>query len=464
MGDEHLLEVLTQQYVSQYPKSGEIHREATAHLIDGGSHALRLFSPYPFHIVSASGSRVRDVDGHEILDFWQGHYANILGHNPEIVTQALAGQFQAGYGLQTGLPDAVQPEFAALLLESIGAERIRFTTSGALATMYAIMLARAFTGRPLVLKAGGGWHGANPMALKGVAFRQRGFAKVESEGLAEDTAGILITHFNDPENLTEQFRRFGDQIACFIVEPWMGVGGFMPATREYLETARALTHEYGAALIFDEIISGFRFCAGGVGKLYGIQPDLSTFGKIIGGGMPLAAVTGRAELLRLCGTEGGRRVKFEGGTYSAHPTALLAGKTLVEYLVRNEDQVYSKLGALGQRIRRGIEEVFAGRGVLARCTGYGNDAVPDSSLAMIHFPHDENTQLTDPEAVWDSKVCNVERREKVLKLALLLERVHVVHGLGAVSAAHTEEDVEWLLAACDETARRMKASEPAARA
>ncbi|MFQ5595153.1 MAG: aspartate aminotransferase family protein, partial [Anaerolineae bacterium] len=432
--------------------------EATGHLIDGGSHALRLFAPYPFRIVSASGSRVRDVDGHEILDFWQGHYANILGHNPEIVTQALAGQFQKGFGLQTGLPDSLQPEFAALLLGSIGAERIRFTTSGALATMYAIMLARAFTGRQLILKAGGGWHGANPMALKGVGYREGGFVQVESDGLAEDSAAaILTTRFNDPEDLAEQFREFGDEIACFIVEPWMGVGGFMPATREYLETARALTHKYGARLIFDEIISGFRFCAGGVSKLYNIQPDLSTFGKIIGGGMPLAAVTGREEIMRLCGTEGGRRVKFEGGTFSAHPAALLAGKTLVEYLIRHEDQVYSRLGVLGQKIRTGIEEVFAGHGILARCTGYGNDVVPDSSLVMIHFPYDEKTELISPEEVWDPEICDVGRREKVLKLSLLLERVHVVHGLGSVSTTHSEEDVEWLFSACEEVAKRMKA-------
>ncbi len=459
MNDEHLLEELGRQYVAQYPKSAEIHQKANEYLIDGGSHALRLFAPYPFRIVSASGARVQDVDGHEILDFWQGHYANILGHNPDIVRQALAEMLQNGYGLQTGITEALQAEFAGLLLNQIDAERIRFTTSGALATMYAIMLARAFTGRRLILKVGGGWHGANPMALKGISHREDGFTQVESEGLAaEHAADILITRFNDPEDLTQQFQQFGDRIACFIVEPWMGVGGFMPATPEYLQTARELTHKYGAVLIFDEIISGFRFCAGGVNKLYGIQPDLATFAKIIGGGMPLAAVVGREEIMRLCGTAGGRRVKFEGGTFSAHPAALLAGKTLVEYLVHNESRVYPRLGALGQKVRTGIEEVFAGRGVLARCTGYGNDVVPDSSLVMIHFPHDENTQLTDPEAVWDPRVCNVSRREKVLKLAFLLERVHVVHGLGAISTAHTEEDVEWLFAACDEAAKRMKAA------
>jgi glutamate-1-semialdehyde 2,1-aminomutase len=237
----------------------------------------------------------------------------------------------------------------------------------------------------------------------------------------------------------------------------MGVGGFMPATAEYLETARELTHRHGAVLIFDEIISGFRFCASGVQRLYNVRPDLSTFGKIIGGGMPLAAVVGREEIMRLCGSAAGRRVRFDGGTFSAHPAALLAGKTLIEYLVRNESQIYSRLGALGQKIRAGIEEIFAGHGILARCTGYGNDVVPDSSLVMIHFPYDEGTRLTSPEAVWDPQICDVERRERVLKLALLLERVHVVHGLGAISTAHSDEDVEWLFAACDEAAKRIKA-------
>ncbi|MFQ6014620.1 MAG: aspartate aminotransferase family protein [Anaerolineae bacterium] len=458
MNNKGLLATLGEQYVSQYPKSSEAHQEARKYLIDGGSHALRLFSPYPFRIVSALGSRLQDADGHEILDFWQGHYANILGHNPPLVTQALAEALQKGNGLQTGIPEAPQTEFARLLLDQVGAEKVRFTTSGALATMYAIMLARAFTGKPLILKVGGGWHGANPMALKGVTYREGGFIQVESEGLfGESAADIITTRFNDSQGLTEKFKQFGDRIACFIVEPWMGVGGFMPATSEYLETAREMTQKHEAVLIFDEIISGFRFCASGVQKLYKIQPDLSTFGKIIGGGMPLAAVTGREEIMRLCGSATGRRVKFEGGTFSAHPAALLAGKTIIEYLIRNEEEVYPRLGALGQKIRTRIEEIFASHGILARCTGYGNDVTPDSSLVMIHFPYDEGTQLTSPEAVWDPQICNVERRERVLKLALLLERVHVVHGLGAVSTAHSKEDVEWLFAACDEAAKRIKA-------
>ncbi|MFQ5875867.1 MAG: aspartate aminotransferase family protein [Dehalococcoidia bacterium] len=453
MEDESLLEALIRQYVSDYPKSNDEQEKAKQYLIDGGSHALRLFSPYPFRIVSASGSRVRDADGHEILDFWQGHYANILGHNPPVVTQALRN----GNGLQTGITEALQMEFGRLLLDQVGSEQVRFTTSGSLATMYAIMLARAFTGKPLILKVGGGWHGAQPLALKGVHFGEGGYTHAESEGLSEDsTAEILITRCNDPDDLRQKFRQWGDRISCFIVEPWMGVGGFMPATPEYLKIARELTRKYEAVLIFDEIISGFRFCASGVQRLYDIRPDLSTFGKIIGGGMPLAVVVGREEIMRLCGSAAGRRVRFDGGTFSAHPAALLAGKTLIEHLVRNEEKIYPRLGALGQKIRLGIEEIFASHGILARCTGYGNDVISNSSLVMIHFPYDERTRMTSPEAVWDPKICHVHRREKVLKLALLLERVHVVHGLGAVSMAHSEEDVEWLFQACDGAAKRMK--------
>jgi len=454
-----LLDSLSQQYFAEYPSAKEEFDRAEGSLIKGGSHTLRLFGPAPFRIVGASGSRVRDADGHEILDFWQGHYANILGHNPPIVTRALVEALTGGYGLQTGITDSLQTDFAALLVRQLGAERIRFTTSGALADMYSVMLARAFTDRQLILKVGGGWQGAHPLTLKGVSFRD-GFDHPESEGLSPDeVSSVLLTRYNDPEDLRAQFQRHGDQLACFIVEPWMGMGGFMAASPEYLQTARELTHRYGAVLIFDEIISGFRFCAGGLQKLYGVQPDLSTYAKVIGGGMPLAAVAGREEIMRLCSPECERRVKFDGGTFSAHPAALLAGKTLVEYLVEKEGEIYPWLGALGEKMRKGVEEAFAREGIYVQCTGYGNEAVPDSSLGMIHFPHQEGIPLTCPDQVWNPDICDVDRREKVLKLALLLERVYVMHGLGALSTEHSEEDLEWLFAACKGAARRIKAGE-----
>jgi len=156
--------------------------------------------------------------------------------------------------------------------------------------MYAIMLSRAFTKRNLVVKVAGGWHGANPLALKGVHRTTEGYGEVDSMGVPTSTEkDIIVTRFNDVEQLQEIFRTRGDRIACFIFEPCVGGSGFIPATAEYMRTARELTEEHGALLILDEIITGFRFCASGVQSLYKVKPDLSTFGKAIGGGMPVSA-------------------------------------------------------------------------------------------------------------------------------------------------------------------------------
>jgi glutamate-1-semialdehyde 2,1-aminomutase len=151
-----LLAALRQEYERRSPRSAALQAEALRHLVDGGSHTLRLLVPFPPRITAAAGAYLTDEDGHRILDFWQGHYANILGHNPPRLTAALRDGFAAGFGLQTGFTDRLQVETAALLCRLTGAERVRFSTSGALTTMYAVLLARAFTGRDRILKVGGG--------------------------------------------------------------------------------------------------------------------------------------------------------------------------------------------------------------------------------------------------------------------------------------------------------------------
>jgi glutamate-1-semialdehyde 2,1-aminomutase len=309
---------LAEEYAQHSPRSAALHEQAQEWQVDGGSHTLRLMQPFPPRITSALGAWLKDEDNHDILDFWQGHFANILGHNPEAITTVMALAFETNSGLQTGFTDRLQVETAHILCRQTGTERVRFTTSGTLATMYAIMLARAFTGRGLVMKMGGGWHGAQPWGLKGVHFHAGGdgFRRVETAGLPSAlTDEVVVTRFNDPDVLRDHFAQHGDRLACLIVEPFLGAGGFILATPEYLQTARELTQRYGVTLIFDEVISGFRFRAGDVGTLYGVRPDLAIFGKIIGGGMPVAAVAGRADIMGLAG----REVKFSGGTYSAHP-------------------------------------------------------------------------------------------------------------------------------------------------
>jgi glutamate-1-semialdehyde 2,1-aminomutase len=452
-----LYKELLREYKARFPRSGEQHARSRSVMIDGGQHTLRLHDPFPIYISSASGAYVKDVDGHRILDFWQGHFANILGHNPPQITEALGEMMARGYGLQTGMVDKLAYDLAALICTQTGAERVRFTTSGSLSTMYAMMLARSYTGRDLVLKVGGGWHGAQPWGLIGVSYGKQGYQGPESEGLPGAThKEAMVIRFNDSEALTQVFEEHGNRIACFILEPVIGAGGAIPGKPEYLDLARELTRKHGALLIFDEVISGFRFRAGNVGQLYGITPDLTTYGKIIGGGMPVAAVAGRSEIMTIAGREGGRRVRFDGGTYSAHPASMLAGKTMLNYLADHEQEIYGRLAELGEQVRQHLERIFADQGILARCTGYPNEAIKGSSLAMLHFPVKPDVEIDSPDVAADPACCLLEVREQILKLALLLNDIHTVHGLGALSTAHTEADLEHLYHACERVAQRLK--------
>jgi glutamate-1-semialdehyde 2,1-aminomutase len=206
----------------------------------------------------------------------------------------------------------------------------------------------------------------------------------------------------------------------------------------------------------DEVISGFRFRAGDLGKLYGILPDLATFGKIMGGGMPVAAVAGRKEIMNLSGSEESNRVSFSGGTYSAHPSSLLAAKTMMSYLIENEKRIYPQIAAMGEKARKTMEGAFLDQGIFARCTGYGNEVIPGSSMVTLHFPFDEDISMDDPEKLFDPSICDVTLGRDIVTLALLLENVHILRGHGAVSTAHTEEDLSFLSRACERTAGRIK--------
>ena len=454
---QQLLSELSRAYQSYAPKSAALHEQSQKYLVDGGSHSLRLIEPFPPRIVEAQGAHVIDEDGHRILDFWQGHHANILGHNPEVVTASLARAFQERLGLQTGFAGRIQTEVAEIFCRCTGAERVRFTTSGSLATMYAILLACAHTGRNLVMKVGGGWHGAQPWGLKGVDYHVNGtrFQEVDSAGLPPAlTDEVLITRFNDTDMLEDHFNKYGPRVACFIVEPFIGAGGFIPASREYLQTARELTSRHGALLILDEVISGFRFRAGSTAFFYQIEPDLATYGKIMGGGMPVAAVAGIKKIMEQAGKSG--MVRFEGGTYSAHPASMLAARVMLEYLVGHEEEIYPRLSDLGKLVRKTVVAAFAEEGLYAFCTGHGNDALPESSLSMLLFPREEGFRVRYPEETRDPAVVDLTLSNEALQIALLLEDIHIFHGLGSISTAHSSEDIEYLGQACRRAAGLFK--------
>jgi glutamate-1-semialdehyde 2,1-aminomutase len=456
-----LLAELADEYTARCPRSREVNESAKRHLVDGGSHNLRLAQPFPPRIVAARGGWIRDEDGHEILDFWQGHLANVLGHNPEQVTSELARSFEDGIGLQAGLVDRLQAEVAEILCRQTGAERVRLTTSGTLADMYAVMLARTFTGRELVMNAGGGWHGAQPWSLKGFGFQSDGgvgFQGLDTEGLPTAiTDSVVVTGYNDPERLRDDFARYGDGLACFVLEPLIGAGGLIPASREYLQLARELTSRHGVVLIFDEVVNGFRFRAGNLGGMYGIDPDLAVYGKAIGGGMPVAAFAGRADIMGLMGRDQGTRVTVFGGTYCGHTSSMIAAKAYMSYLVEHEDEIYPRLADLGERMRRAMAAGFLDEGIYAATTGACDELGCGSSLGMLHFPYEEGITLDTPEKVYDPAVTDTALRTNVLGLALLMEDVHLVHGHGSATTAHSDHDMELLEEACRKVALRVKA-------
>jgi glutamate-1-semialdehyde 2,1-aminomutase len=454
---EQLYARLVAEYAERFPRSRAFHEQASTTLVGGGSHTARMFDPFPVWTQSARGAHIHDLDDHTLLDFWQGHFANLLGHNPAEIASALVESLQAGHGLQSGMQDTLEYELADLLCSVTGAEMIRFTISGSLATMYAVLLARVYTGRSLVLKVGGGWHGAQPWSLKGVGFSARAYQGVETEGLPGIlTDELLVTRFNDVDALETVFRQYGDRIACFIVEPFMGGGGLLAGRPEFLQRARSLTAAHGALLIFDEIIAGFRFCAGALASLYGIKPDLTTLGKIIGGGMPLAAVAGRADVMGLCGKAAGRRARFEGGTYSAHPLSMQAALCMVRHLKAHERDIYPRLGRLGAQLRGSLEEIFARQGIRASCSGDLGPAMAGSSIFSLHFPLAPDAPLDRPDIVNDPASYDVGLREQVMKIALLLEGVYCMHAGGAISLAHTEGDMGKMEDACRAVAIRLR--------
>ncbi len=457
MDKDTILSDLIQEYQQTHKKSGEIFAKASQLQIRGGSHNLRLFSPYPFYDVRSEGSKVTDVDGHTYVDFWQGHFANILGHNPNVVLDALVKYYKDGQGLATGFPGTLQSELAGLLLQRFAADKIRFTTSGTLATMYAVMLAKAKTKRELVMKVGGGWHGAQPYALKGISEYDRGFNRIESAGLPAGTGEmIIVARFNDQEDLEEKFKLFGDRVSCLLLEPFIGAGGFIFGNKEFILKARELTQEYGALLVLDEVVSGFRFHAGALQSLYAVQADLAVFGKAIGGGMPLSAVVGREEVMSLCGTEAKKenRVKFEGGTFSAHPSSMLAGLTFIKFLIANESIIYPRIGYYGEKVRKGIEEIFRTYGFNVKCTGDGQPVSPLSSIIGVHFLRENYNRVESPEQVWNPEVCDIDMREKIFKLAMLQEGFNIFHGFGAISYAHSKEEIQASMDAVERIVKR----------
>ena len=378
-------------YRLKTPRSENLFKRAKEVMPGGISHNIHFFPPYPFFVEKTKGSKIWDVDGNEYVDFWMGNYTHILGHRPRIVVQAIEKQLKEG--IHWGAVYRKQIEWAELIRELVpSAQMVRFCCSGTEATMYAIRLARGYTGKETILKAAGGWHGANSDLSLGIKMP---YEREESLGLLPELKeSTKVIPFNDLSGSIEVIRQNKEDLAGIIVEPVIGEGGFTPAAKEYLQMLRSETRTLKALLIFDEVISCFRVALGGAQERFDVVPDVTTLGKIAGGGLPVGALAGRREILEKSSPEKKRdkweRVLIGGGTFSAHPLTSVAGLAMLRHLSAHRKTIYPLLESKGEKVRKRLQEVFDREGLNAVVTGIG-------SLFQTHFPFEKGVTLNSPQ-------------------------------------------------------------------
>lgn len=320
----------------------------------GVSSPVRAFNSVggePFVVDRGKGAWLHDVDGHAYIDYVMSWGALMLGHAHPAIVRAVSES--AGRGTSFGAPATGEVELAELIVQAVpSVEMVRFVNSGTEATMTAVRLARAATGRDLVLKFAGCYHGHGDAFLSEAGSGVATLGLPSTPGVPAAVAELTRTvPYNDLDATERVFDEASERIACVIVEPVAGNAGFIPPVDGFLEGLRALTTEHGALLVFDEVMTGFRVGPHGAQGLFGITPDLSTFGKVIGGGLPVGAYGGRRDLMEIIAPAG---PVYQAGTLAGNPLAMAAG--IAQLLVLREDEPYR---LMEQRARRLVDGVVA---------------------------------------------------------------------------------------------------------
>ena len=401
--------------------------------------ACRAVGTYPRFLSEGKGSRVTDVDGNEYIDLICSWGPLILGHCHQAVEEAVLEAVR--HGLSFGAPTEIEVKMAELVTKMTGTEMVRMVNSGTEAVMSALRLARGATGRSKIIKFAGCYHGhSDSMLVKAGSGALTGGAPDSAGVPAEMAADTLTARYNDAASVRALLEANPGQVAAVIVEPVAANMGVVPPQPGFLEALRGLCDAYGALLIFDEVITGFRLSAGGAQRHYGVHADLVTYGKIIGGGMPVGAYAGSRKLMEQVSPLG---AVYQAGTLSGNPVAMAAGLAQLEILENNPD-VYTALERKGKRLQEGLQEIFRKAKVPAQVNRAG-------SILTVFF---SKTPVTGYD---QARACDLERFAKWYRG--LLE-----HGLYAapsqfeamfLSAAHQEEDIDAILVAAEEVAKTL---------
>jgi glutamate-1-semialdehyde 2,1-aminomutase len=430
------------EYLKKTPKSKALYIHAKSRFPGGISHNIRYFKPHPFFVAKAKGKMLHDVDGNAYTDYWMGHWALIIGHSHPTVSAAV--KRQATNGTLFGTPNKLSLDLADAIKDAMPkAELIRFSSTGSEATMYSVRLARAKTGRRVVAKIVGGWHGFNTNLLQSVNYP---FELDEGMGLIEEEEQFVESiPFNDLQRSLKVLNTIKDDLACIIVEPILGGAGCITPQLDYLRGLQEFAKANNALFILDEVVTGFRLSYKGAAQEYRLDPDLFTLGKIVGGGLPVGVLCGDRDIMSLCDPAGqdksGMICYVGGGTFAANPLTMAAGLATLRYLKQNRSVVYPRINKIGSTIRENLTRTFSQTGIDVEITGTG-------SLFMTHFLNKRVRKINSALDV------GLSDRKTLRKYQFALITRHNIFFLpqkmGAISSIHTLQDAKNLVDATED--------------
>lgn len=443
---------IIETFETKHAKSAAVAKEAREYFPDGVTHDGRRIAPFPIYIDRAAGSHKWDIDGNEYIDFVSGHGSLLLGHCYPAVVEAVEKQIRRGthYG-GSSLEEIEWGKWVTKLIPS--AERVRFTSSGTEAVMMAVRLARAYTGKPYLIKFENHFHGWSDTVSANVAGAERGPVGIPAEALKPQ----IILPVNDPAALAKAVADYRGQIGVAIIEPTGCSMGQVPVEPEFLQELRRVTEQEGIVLIFDEVVTGFRCSPGGAQGYYGVIPDMSTMAKILAGGLPGGAVGGRADIMDEMsstnpdGTVRSVRVSHPG-TFNANPISAAAGAAALPVIATGEP--HEKANASARRLASEMNAIIRRHEVPGGVYGH---------TSIIHIVLGE--EIAPPSNDFDYTWANGEKRSvprtapavaSAFRRAMINEGVDVMSPKLIVGSEHSPEDVEATLAAFDRVLSAMQ--------